>query len=363
MAEFLIEDDILKKVWNIQKDEVVKIPDGVKVIGEKVFYQNREIKKVEIPDSVVCIAYRAFSLCKNLEEIEIPDSVTEIGRYAFSTCKNLRKVKLSRSLKRILERTFSWCENLEEIAIPDSVEIIADYAFNNCWSMTVLKIPDSVKYLGEGVFSRCLGLESVVISKSVNVIPSSCFQNCSELKEIMIPENVEIVEYDAFLNCKKLKKIIISDNLKKISPSAFFYTGAFRIEVQIDGEVKYFIPTGLDYQNLAKKNYDIHFNHFMDENTKIEAALLRLNLKYHLDEKQKKKYIEYLSRVFEKVMIFCIQNNRRDYFETCREFHLLNSENILTAIDYANQMQNVDMTAFLMNDQHEHFGNEFNLEL
>lgn len=54
----------------------ITIPDGVKYIGDFVFFYCRELISVTIPDSVTSIGNHVFSYCSKLQSITIPDSIT-----------------------------------------------------------------------------------------------------------------------------------------------------------------------------------------------------------------------------------------------------------------------------------------------
>ena len=113
-------------------DEVVVIPDTVKVIDSFAFSGNEDIIEVIIPDGVEVIGPGAFSSCTNLEKVKMPDSVTMMWELAFSLCDSLRSIRLSENLDSIEQRTFEYCTSLEEIVIPGSVEHIDMYAFHYC---------------------------------------------------------------------------------------------------------------------------------------------------------------------------------------------------------------------------------------
>lgn len=101
MAEqrFIIEDGTLTKYEADDYAEVVYIPDCVKRIGCRAFFE-AAVGKVVIPDSVTTIEADAFLDC-TLEEIELPDSVTTIETWAFSGCENLHEIRIPESVTSI----------------------------------------------------------------------------------------------------------------------------------------------------------------------------------------------------------------------------------------------------------------------
>ncbi|MBR4880170.1 MAG: leucine-rich repeat domain-containing protein [Clostridia bacterium] len=64
-------------------DAEVIIPDGVKIIGRRAFYFNKEITSVVIPASVEEIAQEAFEYCHNLNKVIFNGQVKKAGTHAF----------------------------------------------------------------------------------------------------------------------------------------------------------------------------------------------------------------------------------------------------------------------------------------
>ena len=69
--------------------EVVRIPDGIRVIPDKAFSGCNAITQVYLPDSIVSIGENAFSVCKSLHYIRLPASLESIGASAFRLCDKL----------------------------------------------------------------------------------------------------------------------------------------------------------------------------------------------------------------------------------------------------------------------------------
>ena len=64
----------------------ITIPSAVSTLGERSFYNCKQITSVDIPTSVVQINEWAFLGCSSLREIVIPSSVKTIGSDAFTNC-------------------------------------------------------------------------------------------------------------------------------------------------------------------------------------------------------------------------------------------------------------------------------------
>lgn len=136
-ADFVIRGGVLVK-YNGAATEVV-IPDSVKIIGDKAFYNCKGITSVDIPDSVQEIGLWAFYECKALPHITIPDSVQKIGQSAFEGCTALAAVVIPDSVKEIRSKAFAECISLTAIVIPASVQTIGPEAFLDCKSLRTVE--------------------------------------------------------------------------------------------------------------------------------------------------------------------------------------------------------------------------------
>ncbi|MDD6830231.1 MAG: leucine-rich repeat protein [Firmicutes bacterium] len=87
----------------------VVIPDGVKNIGDYVFYGCTGIESVTIPSGVKSIGVGAFEYCTGLTSVVIPSGVTKIGRWAFYGCQKLKGVVIPSSVTSIGEDAFYDC--------------------------------------------------------------------------------------------------------------------------------------------------------------------------------------------------------------------------------------------------------------
>ena len=107
---FIVENGTLTKFETDDYVEVVYIPDCVKKIGCRAFYE-APVGKVVIPESVTTIEAEAFLDCF-LKEIEIPDSVTAIETWAFSGCEALHGITIPESVASIGPWAIGYKEDL-----------------------------------------------------------------------------------------------------------------------------------------------------------------------------------------------------------------------------------------------------------
>lgn len=132
---------------------------------------------------VVAIGNRAFYNCKDLTSVTIPSSVTSIGAYAFSGC-GLSSYSIPNSITKIGVGVFENCSALVSIEIPSSIKEISSWAFRNCESLSSISLPNSIVKIGRWAFENCNSLTSIIIGNSISEIEEKAFASCSQLREI-----------------------------------------------------------------------------------------------------------------------------------------------------------------------------------
>ncbi|MDE7292154.1 MAG: leucine-rich repeat domain-containing protein [Treponemataceae bacterium] len=234
--DWLIEDGIVKRYLGTASD--VKVPKGVKAVGNSAFFQRKSLKSVEIPEGVTWIGLSAFVGCENLISVEIPDSVELIGNSAFSGCKSLRSVFIPSSIRGINGDTFYGCKSLTDVVIPEGVGAIGDSAFAGCESLTSVSIPSSLTRIENRAFSGCKNLTSVryggTIAQWCTMQPwDSLFGlrgaehviidgiDLKTMTSLVIPMGVRFIVSYAFYDCKNITSVSIPGSVTSINVNAF----------------------------------------------------------------------------------------------------------------------------------------------
>jgi hypothetical protein len=265
---------------DIDKIVGIKLPEGLKTIGNSAFGGCSSLTSVTIPDSVTSIGDDAFGGCTGLTSITIPDSVTSIGDSAFYNCSGLTSVTIPDSVTSIGNYAFAGASQwnpmkLTSVIIGNSVTSIGDGAFSYCSGLTEINvsplntnytyvrffygntggilyrknpysinqafgsipnkiiIPDGVTSIGNSAFSGYSELTSVTIPNSVTSIGDYAFSGCSELTSITIPDSVTSIGYQAFNGCSGLR-VYITD-LSAWCKINFDYTQYFSFYIYING--------------------------------------------------------------------------------------------------------------------------------
>ena len=114
------------------EDPVVFVPEQfeghpVTGIGERAFYQHKEIQRIHLPDTIVHIGGYAFAECRFLEQMDLPDKVASIGDYAFDWCNGLVSVVIGNSVTSIGYHAFVSSCRLTEITSLNTVPPVVSY--------------------------------------------------------------------------------------------------------------------------------------------------------------------------------------------------------------------------------------------
>ncbi len=172
-----IEDYAFFECYSITS---VVVPDTVKYIGTRAFYQLEKLNSVSLGNSVESIGREAFSGCKALISIVIPDSVKKIEEYTFLGCTFLENITLGNSVKTIGTGAFKECSLLREVEIPNSVVSIGKEAFYNCMLIIKVTIGENVQLIDDYAFSGCASILEVYNKSSLNIVAGS-YDNNGEL--------------------------------------------------------------------------------------------------------------------------------------------------------------------------------------
>lgn len=127
------------------------------------FADNKQITKCDLTGvtdwgTEATLPDRAFKDCTALKEVKLPDGVRVIGEFAFIRCAALTTVNLSQ-ITRIDNDAFNECTSLAELAT-DNVTAIDDNAFWGCTSLQTFKIPKCTRF-GSYIVTGCSSLTRI----------------------------------------------------------------------------------------------------------------------------------------------------------------------------------------------------------
>ena len=280
---FKTKDGVYNLIGYIGDDTELTLPTDYQgenyQIGEDAFYGCISITSITIPNSVTSIGDRAFYDCRNLKKVinysdldiqkgwdngyvaYYADRVINLDEvidgYAFKTKDGVHnlidymgddtELTLPADYQgenyQIGDDAFYGCINITSITIPNSVTSIGDRAFENCSGITSITIPNSITEIGHETFIGCdelfqvtfdcanigswfsgkSSIKEVILGENVKAIGDAAFSTCSSLTSITIPENSQLTSIGdrAFENCSGITSITIPNSITEIGHETF----------------------------------------------------------------------------------------------------------------------------------------------
>ena len=134
-----------------------------------------------------------FQDCHNLKEIKIPEGIKTIGNCCFCRCYALNNINLPSSLETIDTSAFSNCTELKELQLPTSLTTINARAFADCNKLTNVDLSNTgVTKIDTGVFVNCNDL-ILTVTQNVEIITANSISN---IKKLIIEINKNNSNYD-----------------------------------------------------------------------------------------------------------------------------------------------------------------------
>ena len=175
--------------------------------------------KVKLGKDIKGIAREAF-MFSTITGVKIPESVKYIGERAFYNTRDLKSVKIPKSVTEWgSDETYSYVfsgSGLKKIVFEDGIEEIPDSICSGCNKLKIVVFPKTLKKIGSNAFGYCISLNIDKFSgfedlPNLTSIGSGAFENC-KMKKFVIPEQITEIGYHAFNldreNAKKAKLIV-----------------------------------------------------------------------------------------------------------------------------------------------------------
>lgn len=143
------------------------------------------LDNIEIKQGTTAINDYAFSY-SNINTIRIPDGVKQIGDYAFYKAKNLKAVRFPSTVEIIGNSAFEECTKLKTMSIPYPCKTIGDKAFKNCKILASVLLPEGLLTIGDDCFNGCVAIESMVFPQSLVSIGGGALAFNPNLKSIFV---------------------------------------------------------------------------------------------------------------------------------------------------------------------------------
>ena len=172
------------------------VPDGVCVLGDRLFYYNQKLTQVHLPDSLTAIGDETFSY--STADATLPSSLRSIGYRAFrwnTGTKNvslpnlthmgeeavgyssIQRVDRIRCLREIPEMAVMACAKLQSFTLGDQVETLGAYAFASCsFPGKPIVMPAALRRIGRLAYYIDFTVKSITLLGRVDTIGDSAFK-------------------------------------------------------------------------------------------------------------------------------------------------------------------------------------------
>ena len=245
----------------------VDIPDNIRFVYPKAFFNCSSLKKVTIGKGVEAIGYGVFDGCNQLQTIVVENNSnykSSNGMLIDKTNKRLIRyanngnssVQIVNGLKIISKKAFEGLL-IERIRLSGTVEIIEEDAFFMTMDLQdisadstnanyrsfegvlhtrdgkeLLRYPqgktDNTYYLEDEVvkidrkaFSCATKLSDITFNASIKEIGANAFEYCVGLERLLLPRNIEVIGERAFQYCQKLMSVMLPQGIISIGDCAF----------------------------------------------------------------------------------------------------------------------------------------------
>ncbi len=191
-------------------------------LGNKVFYDCRDLTSVDLPSSITSLGEYCFYNCDGLTSIDLPSSITSLGGHCFDDCDGLTSVDLPNGITTLRIDCFARCDALTSVKWPSSITTLEQGVFYNCTSLTSMTLPNGITSLGMGVFEHCSALTSITLPNSVESLGVKCFYNCNGLTSIDLPSSLTSLGANCFYGCSNLASIDLPSSITSLGSSCFY---------------------------------------------------------------------------------------------------------------------------------------------
>ena len=274
------------------------IPSSVETFGTQIFYKT-SIETIYYNNDNSCSENLSLSHIKtvvfggtkipkeikcNVPEIKILDSVAIIEDSAFKSCNAIKKVITGKGLIKIGRHAFALCESLTSLVLCGGALTIEEEAFFGCTALTEINFNVSrcFDFSNNNYIFGKAGIEGsgikVIIGTDVFRVPANLFypgsQNAygsyeAKIKEVVFEEGsiCKSIGYSAFKYCNEIESLKLSNNISTIESYAFLGCTSLKI-VQLSEKLT-------NIGNYAFNGCSLEYIKIPDMVTRIEDSAFR----------------------------------------------------------------------------------------
>ncbi|MDR3174024.1 MAG: leucine-rich repeat domain-containing protein [Treponema sp.] len=216
-GDYVLRDTVLVQYRGDAEEVIIPGDLGITGIGAEVF-ERANIRAVVIPEGVTMLGSRVFNDCYSLRSVTLPRSLLKIGEEAFFQCR-IDSIYLPAELINIGDRAFAGCRNLTAIQVDGANRVFAErdgVLFNKTFTRLIrypegkpgssYTVPEGVTVIGEGAFYRT-NLESVTLPGSLTSIGDEAFSWSYNISSINLPAGLNSIGHSVFFWCRDFSAV------------------------------------------------------------------------------------------------------------------------------------------------------------
>ena len=192
-----------------------ELPNLIKEIEMKCFYQYDGLKSITLPTTITKLGNECFAYCLGLKEIDIPESVVDFGFHCFYGCTKLTRLSIPLNKTRILQSNKIFInknKQLQQLYLPNSIKNING---KEVFHSSEYIIPQNITSIGKYCFEDCLELLQLTLPTTIIEINEDMFIGCKKLTKLDIPSTIQFIPFTIFQHLDKLKSLSISNDWKQ----------------------------------------------------------------------------------------------------------------------------------------------------
>lgn len=342
---FRIENGVLTKYEGEEKK--VTVPEGVLIIGEWAFADNKTVECVKIPEGVETIRHLAFSHCTALKEVHLPQSLRKIGHHAFYDCVSLQSIRLPENLLHVEAEVFANCPALAD---QNGFILFHDILYQYVGKSPIVRIPEGIRTIAPAAFAQNKTLREIVLPTSLREIGDRAFFHCSDLQSIFVPDGVERIGDMAFSSCGKMTLGVIPKSAQKIGNKIFQYSSFLLCALILSDHGNYRALDSISGMNVFNLSESDHVVALSERKTDavVGCAVLKEMIALDIPENAEKNIRSHIKK--HRQLCYPYLEKQPYFLQYMLKQRLIPQNDIITLIE---QTQNVEIRAVLLQYQNE----------
>jgi len=184
---------------------------------------NPNVVEVKIPEGVKYLGQWFCTNCTNLTAVTIPSSLEDFGMRSFYDCTSLPVEGNIRYADTIAVQTLDKTQST--YTLKEGTRYLTQWLFSGATNLTAIELPDTLDPHGIGpqVFKGCTSLTNIVIPKQVKILDNSEFEGCTALTSVTFENGSELerLRGAAFYNCSSLQHLEFPSTLYQLWNAEF----------------------------------------------------------------------------------------------------------------------------------------------